>query len=68
MNLVYGEIVELFVEDAMRFGKIRIGGAFKNVSLELLADAERGDTVLMCDGVAISKVEKLPKSEWRSSN
>lgn len=62
MNLVYGEIVELFVEDAMRFAKIRIGGVFKNVSLELLADAERGDTVLVCDGVAISKVEEMPKS------
>lgn len=63
MNLVYGEIVELFEEDAMRFGKIRIGGVYKNVSLELLADAERGDTVLMCDGVVISKVGEIPKSE-----
>ncbi len=56
MNLVYGEIGEVFVEDGMRMGRIRVGGAIKKVSLELLTDAERGDTVLLADGVAIGKV------------
>jgi len=56
MNLVYGEIGEVFVEDGMRMGRIRVGGAIKKVSLELLTDAERGDTVLLADGVAISEV------------
>ncbi len=40
----------------MRMGRIRVGGAIKKVSLELLTDAERGDTVLLADGVAISEV------------
>ncbi len=56
MNLVYGEIGEVFVEDGMRMGRIRVGGAIKKISLELLTDAERGDTVLLADGVAISEV------------
>ncbi len=34
----------------------KLGGAIKKIPVELLTDAERGDTVLLCDGVAISKV------------
>jgi len=56
MNLVYGEVVEVFCEHGIRMGKIRAKGAMKNIPLELLTDAERGDRVLICDGVAIGKV------------
>lgn len=56
MNLIYAEMIKVFFENGMRFGKIRIGGAMKNVSLELVTNATPGDTVLMCDGVALSKV------------
>ena len=37
-------------------GKIRVGGAVQRTSLDLVPDAVRGDRVLLCDGVAISKV------------
>jgi hydrogenase maturation factor len=57
MNLLYGRIVEIFSEDGMLAGKIRIGGAIKKVSLDLLIEPRIGDWVLICDGVAISKVE-----------
>jgi hydrogenase maturation factor len=57
MNLLYGEIVEMFSEDEMFAGKIRVGGAIKKVSLDLLVEPEIGDWILICDGVAISKVE-----------
>ncbi|HYZ72263.1 MAG TPA: HypC/HybG/HupF family hydrogenase formation chaperone [Chthoniobacterales bacterium] len=57
MNLLYGQIVEIASEDGMRVGKIRVAGAFKNVSLELLGEAQIGDRVLVCDGIAISKEE-----------
>jgi hydrogenase maturation factor len=63
MNLVYGEIAEVFVEDGMRMGRIRIGGALKKVPLDLLTNAQAGDTVLLCDGVAISTVEEMTKPE-----
>ncbi len=37
-------------------GKVRVAGAVKNIPLELLTDVQSGDRVLLCDGVAISKV------------
>lgn len=57
MNLLYAQVVEVTEEEGMRFGKIRLGGALKKVPLELLTNPQPGDTVLVCDGVAISKVE-----------
>ncbi|MBV9876502.1 MAG: HypC/HybG/HupF family hydrogenase formation chaperone [Verrucomicrobia bacterium] len=66
MNLLYGQIVEIASEDEMRVGKIRVAGAFKKVSLELLGEAQIGDRVLVCDGIALSReepVEPLPLSE-----
>jgi hydrogenase maturation factor len=59
MNLLYGQIVEIASEDGMRMGKIQVAGAFKKVSLELLGEAQIGDRVLVCDGIAISKEEPL---------
>jgi hydrogenase maturation factor len=56
MNLLYGDIVEIFWQDGMRMGKVRVAGSLKNIPLELLTDVQSGDTVLLCDGVAISKV------------
>jgi hydrogenase maturation factor len=63
MNLIYGEIIALALEDEMRVGKIRVGGAIKNVLLDLLSSPEIGETVLLCDGVAIAKVDKQNKEE-----
>jgi len=44
-------------------GRVRVGGALKKVPLDLLTDAECGDTVLVCDGVAISKVRPTEAAE-----
>ena len=57
MNLVYGEIVEVFTEHGMRMGVVRVGGARKKIALDLLTNASCGDRVLLCDGVAIGRVE-----------
>jgi hydrogenase maturation factor len=65
MKLIYGEIVEVFQKEGMRFGKVRVGGALTNALL-LLADAERGDRVLLCDGAAIGKVENETNLEKQS--
>lgn len=56
MNLVYGEILEILTEDGLPVGKIRVHGAIKKIPIGLLTQAVPGDTVLICDGVAISKV------------
>ena len=63
MNLVYGEIVAISAEGEMRVGKIRIGGAIKKAFLDLVTAAEIGDSILLCDGVAIAMVEKKRKTE-----
>ncbi len=61
MNLVYGEILEVITEDGQPIGKVRVHGAIKKIPIGLLTDAAQGDRVLICDGVAISKVD--PNSE-----
>ncbi|MDQ3413523.1 MAG: HypC/HybG/HupF family hydrogenase formation chaperone [Verrucomicrobiota bacterium] len=66
MNLVYGEIVEILTEDGAQFGKIRVHGAIKKIPTGLLTDAAKGDTVLICEGVAISRVG--PQSEREKNN
>ena len=63
MNLVYGEVVAISVEGEMRVGKIRIGGAIKKAFLDLVTAAEIGDSILLCDGVAIAMVEKNRETE-----
>lgn len=63
MNLVYGEILELFPEGELLMGKVCIGGALKKVSLDLLTDPTPGDTVLMCEGIALGKVERSTPTE-----
>jgi hydrogenase maturation factor len=55
MNLVYAEIVDVEVEDGMRFGNVTVSGAMKKVPLDLIQDVMKGDKVLLCDGVAIAK-------------
>lgn len=60
MNLVYGEIIEVGSEDGLSVGRVRVHGATKKISLGLLTDARQGDRVLICDGVAISKVATPP--------
>ena len=64
MNLVYGEIVDVFREEGLLRGKVRVGGAIKIVTLDLLADADKGDEVLLCDGVAIGKVRNAVESPF----
>ena len=70
MNLLYGKIVEVSVEDGMRTGKIRVGGAKKKISLDLLIESQIGDQVLVCDGVAIGQVadKRMTEVDYVSGN
>jgi hydrogenase maturation factor len=58
VNLIYGEIAEILAERGQRLGKVRVDGAVRIISLDLLTDPAPGDKVLVCEGVAIGKVEK----------
>jgi hydrogenase maturation factor len=57
MNLLSGQIEEIYVHEGMTMGKINVRGALLNVSLTFLMDAKVGDTILIESGVAISKTE-----------
>ena len=58
MNLIYAEIVDLNERDSMKMARIKIAGAIKEVSIGLLTDVRIGDRVLLCDGVAIARVDE----------
>ena len=63
MNLVYGEVVGVGFEDGIQIGRVRVSGAIKKITLDLLTGIELGDRVLICDGIAIAKVEKTRSAE-----
>ena len=56
MNLLYAEIIKVFSEHGMQMGIVRVRGARKKIALDLLANPSCGDTVLLCDGIAIGRV------------
>ena len=58
MNLIYGEVVGLNEQDPMKMARIKIAGAIKEVSIGLLTGVRIGDRVLLCDGVAIARVDE----------
>jgi len=58
MNLIYGEIVDVFPGEEPHLGKVRVGGALRIISLDLLTAPAPGDKVLICDGAAIGKVDR----------
>lgn len=60
MNLLSGQIEEIYIADGTTMGRVRIGGAFLRVPLTFLIEAHVGDTVLIDSGVAISRVEPNP--------
>ena len=60
MNLLSGQIEEIYIVDGTAMGRVRIGGAFLRVPLTFLIEAQVGDTVLIDSGVAISRVGSNP--------
>jgi hydrogenase maturation factor len=63
MNLLYAEIIQVFSEEGMQMGIVRVGGARKKIALDLLTNPTCGDTVLLCDGIAIGRVENGRQTE-----
>jgi hydrogenase maturation factor len=56
MNLLYAQVVSVGSEDGAPAGKVSVWGVMKTVPFHLVPEARPGDTVLLCDGVAIGKV------------
>ena len=57
MNLLPGQIEEIYEHEGMAMGRINVRGALLKVSLTFLMDAKVGDTIPIESGVAISKTE-----------
>ena len=53
-----GEILEIGEENGLRVGKVRFGGAIREVCLDLQPDAVVGDYVLVHVGFAISRIDR----------
>jgi hydrogenase maturation factor len=58
MNVISGEITEIFVEDGRPMAMMNVRGALKQVSLMFVTEAHVGDTILAESGVAISNVRR----------
>jgi hydrogenase maturation factor len=58
VNLIYGEVVDLNEREPMKLARIKVAGAIKEVSIGLLTGVQIGDSVLLCDGVAIARVDE----------
>jgi len=57
MNLLTGEVVELYQADGMPMAKVRIEGAFVRVPTMLVPEVTIGDRVLIESGVAVSIIQ-----------
>ncbi len=63
MNLLYGVIVDVAPGTDPCLGKVRFGGAVRTISLDLVANPAPGDKVLVCDGVALGRVDDSATKE-----
>lgn len=63
MNLFAAEIVDIDAEDSATVAKVRVGGVFVRVSLQLLPEARIGDEILIAGGVALARVDGAREKE-----
>jgi hydrogenase maturation factor len=63
MNLVTGNIAEIYIDGGITRSRVSVGGTQFRVVMTLLMDAHVGDTVLIDSGVAISKVKSVEHKE-----
>jgi hydrogenase expression/formation protein HypC len=52
-----GEILEIHDDSGLRVGKVRFGGITREVCLEYVPEAEKGDFVVVHVGFAISRID-----------
>jgi hydrogenase maturation factor len=63
MNIVSGEIVEIYIHEGTTMAAVSVGGAVMRVPILLLSDAKVGDVVLIESGIALSRIEHERVSE-----
>ena len=63
MNILTGQIEEIFVKEGMTMGKVCVRGAYVKVPLTFLMEAKVGDRIVIESGVAISKSDQEQSNE-----
>jgi hydrogenase maturation factor len=63
MNIMTGQIEEIFVKEGMTMGKVSVRGACVKVPLTFLMEARVGDKIVIESGVAISRSEQEQPNE-----
>jgi hydrogenase maturation factor len=63
VNLQTGKIVEVYAEGGMTLARVRIGGVFIRISIDLLPEAKVGNHIFIAGGVALALVAGAPKKE-----
>ncbi|HEY4485036.1 MAG TPA: HypC/HybG/HupF family hydrogenase formation chaperone [Nitrospiria bacterium] len=63
MNLMTGEIVEIYRDESLAMGKLRVGGALVCAVLDFVPEARVGDRVVVESGVAIARVRTAAGKE-----
>ena len=63
MNLISGEITEIFVEDGTAMARVNVQGASTRISLMFLPEAHVGDMILSESGVAVSRLQPETSKE-----
>jgi hydrogenase maturation factor len=63
MNIITGQLEEIYVNDGMTMGKVSVRGAYLKVPLTFLMSARVGDMIVIQSGVAISKTEQEQTSD-----
>lgn len=53
-----GEILEIQEENSLRFGKVRFGGAVREVCLAYVPEAKVGEYVIVHAGFAINVIDE----------
>lgn len=56
MHFLMGELVEVYEENGVRMGKVRVGGSITRVVLEFLPEARIGERVFVHAGFALSRL------------
>ncbi|MBI5216878.1 MAG: HypC/HybG/HupF family hydrogenase formation chaperone [Ignavibacteriae bacterium] len=64
MNLLTGQIEEIYIENGTTYGRVNVNGAYKRVPLFFLLEAKVGDTVLIEAGVGISIYQEETETDY----
>lgn len=60
---VPGQIIEIYVQQGMKMGKIDFGGVFRDACLEYTPEAKIGDYVLIHVGFALNTISEEEAKE-----